>query len=216
MLTHALRKTRGIVTCVEWVTGNGVGRKLVLTDVGRTVFRYADDPSARPAQGPPLPPPPSGADSPKALSTPLDPPSTSAIRCSYLPGGPGVEDFLGMLAVQDPFATGRAPGPAPLPAGRPAPPPPPPPPPLPPPPRPPANFPRPPPFNGPFPRRPFEAEFRRLYNVEVVGHVKNLRQQFYAISVIGGTTPRILASQGSRREIFTEPGHLSCPCPRCS
>ena len=29
----------------------------------------------------------------------------------------------------------------------------------------------------------FEAEFRRLYNVEVVGHVKNVRQQFYAISV---------------------------------
>ena len=29
----------------------------------------------------------------------------------------------------------------------------------------------------------FEAEFRRLYNVEVVGHVKTLRQQFYAISV---------------------------------
>jgi LysR family transcriptional activator of nhaA len=29
----------------------------------------------------------------------------------------------------------------------------------------------------------FEAEFRRLHNVEVVGHVKALRQQFYAISV---------------------------------
>jgi LysR family transcriptional activator of nhaA len=29
----------------------------------------------------------------------------------------------------------------------------------------------------------FEAQFRRLYDVEVVGHVKKLRQQFYAISV---------------------------------
>jgi LysR family transcriptional activator of nhaA len=29
----------------------------------------------------------------------------------------------------------------------------------------------------------FEAEFRRLYNVDVVGHVKTLRQHFYAISV---------------------------------
>jgi LysR family transcriptional activator of nhaA len=29
----------------------------------------------------------------------------------------------------------------------------------------------------------FEAQFRHLYDVEVVGHVKKLRQQFYAISV---------------------------------
>ena len=51
----------------------------------------------------------------------------------------------------------------------------------------------------------FEAEFRRLYNVEVVGHVKSLRQQFYAISVDRRIQhPAVLAIiKAARREIFS-------------
>jgi LysR family transcriptional regulator, transcriptional activator of nhaA len=50
----------------------------------------------------------------------------------------------------------------------------------------------------------FEAQFRRLYHVEVVGHVKSLRQQFYAISVDRKIQhPAVMAIiKAARREIF--------------
>jgi LysR family transcriptional activator of nhaA len=51
----------------------------------------------------------------------------------------------------------------------------------------------------------FEAEFRRLYNMEVVGHVKGLRQHFYAISVDRRIQhPAVLAIiKAARKEIFS-------------
>ena len=51
----------------------------------------------------------------------------------------------------------------------------------------------------------FEAEFRRVHKVEVVGHVKSLRQQFYAISVDRRTQhPAVTAIiKGARQEIFS-------------
>ncbi len=50
----------------------------------------------------------------------------------------------------------------------------------------------------------FEAEFRRLYNVGVVGHVKSLRQRFYAISVDRRIQHPAVAAiiQAARREVF--------------
>jgi LysR family transcriptional regulator, transcriptional activator of nhaA len=50
----------------------------------------------------------------------------------------------------------------------------------------------------------FEAEFRRLYKVEVVGHAKNLRQHFYAISVDRTSQhPAVLAIiKAARKEVF--------------
>jgi LysR family transcriptional regulator, transcriptional activator of nhaA len=50
----------------------------------------------------------------------------------------------------------------------------------------------------------FEAEFRRLYNVEVVGHVKSLRQHFYAISVDRRIQhPAVMAIiKAARQEVF--------------
>ena len=50
----------------------------------------------------------------------------------------------------------------------------------------------------------FEAEFRSLYGVEVVGHAKNLRQHFYAISVNQKIQhPAVEAIVGAaRRELF--------------
>jgi LysR family transcriptional activator of nhaA len=50
----------------------------------------------------------------------------------------------------------------------------------------------------------FEAEFRRLYNVEVVGHVKPLGQHFYAISVDRRIQhPAVVAIiKAARREVF--------------
>lgn len=50
----------------------------------------------------------------------------------------------------------------------------------------------------------FEAEFRRLYKVGVVGHVKSLRQRFYAISVDRRIQhPAVTAIiQAARREVF--------------
>ena len=51
----------------------------------------------------------------------------------------------------------------------------------------------------------FEAEFRRLYNVDVVGRVKGLRQHFYAISVDRRIQhPAVLAIiKAARREVFS-------------
>ena len=51
----------------------------------------------------------------------------------------------------------------------------------------------------------FEAEFRRLYNVDVVGHVKGLRQHFYAISVDRRIQhPAVLAIiKAARKEVFS-------------
>lgn len=50
----------------------------------------------------------------------------------------------------------------------------------------------------------FEAELRRLHHVEVVGQVKKLRQQFYAISVDRRIeNPAVMAIiNGARRDIF--------------
>lgn len=50
----------------------------------------------------------------------------------------------------------------------------------------------------------FEAEFRRLYGLEVVGHVKTLRQSFYAISVNQKIEhPAVVAIiKAARAEIF--------------
>ena len=50
----------------------------------------------------------------------------------------------------------------------------------------------------------FEAEFRRLYKVDVVGHVKTLRQHFYAISVDRRVQhPAVLAIiEAARKEVF--------------
>jgi LysR family transcriptional activator of nhaA len=50
----------------------------------------------------------------------------------------------------------------------------------------------------------FEAEFRRLYHVEVVGHVRNIRQQFYAISVERRVQhPAVLAIiKAAQHEVF--------------
>jgi LysR family transcriptional activator of nhaA len=50
----------------------------------------------------------------------------------------------------------------------------------------------------------FEAEFRRLYDVEVVGRAKRLRQQFYAISVDRRIQhPAVMAIvKAARRDIF--------------
>ena len=50
----------------------------------------------------------------------------------------------------------------------------------------------------------FEAEFRRRYNVQVVGRVKSVRQQFYAISVQRRIQhPAVLAIvTAARQEIF--------------
>jgi LysR family transcriptional activator of nhaA len=50
----------------------------------------------------------------------------------------------------------------------------------------------------------FEAEFRRLYGVKVVGHVKGLRQQFFAISIdrkIQHPAVKAIIKE-ARREIF--------------
>lgn len=51
----------------------------------------------------------------------------------------------------------------------------------------------------------FEAEFRRVYGVEVVGHVKSLRQHFYAISVDRRIQhPAVMAIvKAARREVFS-------------
>jgi LysR family transcriptional activator of nhaA len=50
----------------------------------------------------------------------------------------------------------------------------------------------------------FEAEFRRLYDVAVVGHVKQVRQQFYAISVERRVQhPAVLAIiKAAQQEVF--------------
>lgn len=50
----------------------------------------------------------------------------------------------------------------------------------------------------------FEEEFRRLYKVEVVGHVKTIRQHFYAISVDRRIQhPAVMAIiKSARREVF--------------
>jgi LysR family transcriptional activator of nhaA len=50
----------------------------------------------------------------------------------------------------------------------------------------------------------FEAEFRRLYKVEVVGHVKTLQQHFYAISVDRRVQhPAVTAIiEAARKEVF--------------
>ena len=50
----------------------------------------------------------------------------------------------------------------------------------------------------------FEAEFRRRYNVQVVGSVKALRQQFYAISVDQRLHHPAVAAivKAARQEVF--------------
>jgi LysR family transcriptional regulator, transcriptional activator of nhaA len=50
----------------------------------------------------------------------------------------------------------------------------------------------------------FEAQFRRLYDVEVVGHIKAVRQHFYAISVERKIQhPAVMAIiEAARREVF--------------
>ena len=51
----------------------------------------------------------------------------------------------------------------------------------------------------------FEAQFRKLYGLTAIGHVKTLRQRFYAISVDRRVQhPAVMAIiTAARREIFS-------------